>query len=116
MNQIEFNMKGQEDKVIKHEDRKKFDFLEDDPVGRIEATTEYPVMYYALGSEPKNMHPFNVYNDIKSEPTAVGKTLEIIGESVKKVAEEFIKRDIKHIVGILYVLMLGMSSKKISFH
>lgn len=93
-------MKNQEDKVIKHEDRKKFDFLEDDLVSRIEATTEYPVMYYALGTEPRIEHPFNVYNDIKSEPVAIGKTLELIPVSVEKVAEEFIKRKIKHIVGI----------------
>ena len=76
------------------------DFLEDDPIGRIEATTEYPVMYHALGTEPRTEHPFNVYNDIKSEPVAVKKTLDIIGEAVNKVAEEFIKRKIKHIVGI----------------
>lgn len=93
-------MKGQEEKVMKHEERKKFDFLEGDPIGRIEATTEHPVMYYALGSESRTEHPFNVYNDIKSEPTAVKKTLEIIGDSVNKVASEFVKRDIRHIVGI----------------
>ncbi len=93
-------MKGQEDKVITQEDRKKFDFLEDDPVARIEATTEYPVMYHALGSTPRMEHPFNVYNDIKSEPTAIGKTLEVIVESVKNVANELTKREIRHIVGI----------------
>ncbi len=92
-------MKGQEDKVIKYEQRKKFDFLEGD-LSRIEATTEYPVMYHALGSEPRTQHPFHVYNDIKSEPVAVKRTLEIIGDSVNKVTGEFIKRDIKHIVGI----------------
>ena len=93
-------MKGQEDKVMKYEDRKKFDFTEDDPVGRIEATAEYPIMYHALGTEPRTEHPFNVYNDIKSEPIAIGKTLEMIPNSISKVADEFIKRDIKHVVGI----------------
>ena len=93
-------MEGQEDKVIKHEERKRFDFLEDDPVKRIEATTEYPVMYYALGTEPRTEHPFNVFNDIKSEPTSVKKTLDVIVDSVNKVAEEFINREITHIVGI----------------
>lgn len=93
-------MNEQEDKVMKQDDRKKFDFVEDDPVGRIEATTEYPIMYHALGSEPKTEHPFHVYNDIKSEPVAVKKTLEIIIDEVEKVAGEFIKRGIKHIVGI----------------
>ena len=93
-------MKEQKNKVLKHEERKKFDFVADDPTGRIEATTEYPIMYYALGSEPKTEHPYNVYNDIKTEPIAISKTLEIIPESVDKIANEFIKRNIKHIVGI----------------
>jgi len=94
-------LKGQEDKILSQKDRKKFDFLGDKKgVERLEATTEYPIMYYALGTEPRKEHPFNVYNDIKSEPTAVKKTLEIIGLSIEKIAEELIKRDIKHIVGI----------------
>ncbi|MHA1437642.1 MAG: SIS domain-containing protein [Promethearchaeota archaeon] len=57
-------------------------------------------MYYALNTEPKKEHPFNVYNDIKSEPIAIKKTLEVIINSVNKVADEIIKRNIKHIVGI----------------
>ena len=93
-------MKGQEDKVLKYKERKKFDFVAEDPTSRIEATTEHPIMYYALGSEPKTEHPYNVYNDIKTEPVAIRKTLEIITESVDIIANEFLKRDIKHIVGI----------------
>ena len=93
-------MKEQKDKVLKYKERKKFDFVADDPTGRIEATTEHPIMYYALGSEPKTEHPYNVYNDIKTEPVAISKTLEIIPESVEKIANEFLKRDIKYIVGI----------------
>lgn len=93
-------MKEQKDKVLKYKERKKFDFVADDPTSRIEATTEYPIMYYALGSEPKTEHPYNVYNDIKTEPIAIRKTLEIIPESVDKIANEFMKRNIKHIVGI----------------
>ncbi|MHA1293041.1 MAG: SIS domain-containing protein, partial [Promethearchaeota archaeon] len=91
---------NQEDKVLKQEDRKAFDFLGDDSISRIEATTEHPIMYYALNTEPKKEHPFNVYNDIKSEPIAIKKTLEVIINSVNKVADEIIKRNIKHIVGI----------------
>jgi len=93
-------LKNQEDKVLKQEDRKAFDFLGDDSISRIEATTEHPIMYYALNTEPKKEHPFNVYNDIKSEPIAIKKTLEVIINSVNKVADEIIKRNIKHIVGI----------------
>lgn len=94
------NMKGQENKILKHEERKKFDFLGDDPTGRIEATTEDPIMYHALGSEPKTEHPYNVYNDIKNEPIAIHKTLELAKESTNKIADEFMKRGIMHIVGI----------------
>jgi glucosamine 6-phosphate synthetase-like amidotransferase/phosphosugar isomerase protein len=57
-------------------------------------------MYHALASEPKTEHPFNVYHDITTEPVAIEKTLEVTVESANKIAEEFIKRKINHIVGI----------------
>jgi glucosamine--fructose-6-phosphate aminotransferase (isomerizing) len=86
---------------MKHEERPRvFDFTDRDPVLEIEATSEYPVMYRALGTEPKTAHPFNVYNDIRTEPHVIGKTLEVIGDSIKRIAAEFMKRDINHIVGI----------------
>jgi glucosamine 6-phosphate synthetase-like amidotransferase/phosphosugar isomerase protein len=93
-------MKDQEDKVLNYKDRKKFDFLGDDPEKRIEETSENPIMYHALGSEPKKSHPFNVYLDIKTEPVAIKDTLQIITKSVNKVIQELLKRDITHIVGI----------------
>jgi glucosamine 6-phosphate synthetase-like amidotransferase/phosphosugar isomerase protein len=87
--------------VMKQEERPKvFDFVEKDPVLELEATAEYPVMYRALGSEPKTAHPYNVYNDIRAEPQAVRRTLEIIEDDVKRVAREFIRREINHVVGI----------------
>jgi len=50
------------ERAMKHEDRSKtFDFVDKDAVLDIEATTEYPVMYGALGTEPGTEHPFNVY-------------------------------------------------------
>lgn len=92
---------GQQDRVMKHEERPKvFDFTDRDPVLDIEATTEYPVMYRALGTEPRTTHPFNVYNDIRTEPHVISKTLQIIGDSIRRVAAEFVNRDINHIVGI----------------
>jgi hypothetical protein len=54
---------------------------------------EHPVMYHALGTEPRTQHPYHVYEDIRSEPTAVKATLDVIQPAVDKVAEEFIKRD-----------------------
>jgi glucosamine--fructose-6-phosphate aminotransferase (isomerizing) len=89
------------ERVMEEEERPRvFDFVEKDPILDIEATTEYPVMYRALGSEPKTSHPYNVYNDIRTEPQKVKRTLEIIEGDIKRVAKEFIKREINHIVGI----------------
>lgn len=91
----------QRERVMKHEDRPKtFDFVDKNAVLDIEATTEYPVMYRALGTKPRAEHPYNVYNDIRSEPQAVKKTLEIVGVDVRKVAAEFTRREINHIVSI----------------
>jgi glucosamine--fructose-6-phosphate aminotransferase (isomerizing) len=90
----------QKDRIISHEERKVFDFVDSDPVLEIEGTAEYPVMYRALGSEPRTQHPFHLYEDIRSEPTACQKTLELVQESVKKIAADFIKRDITHILGV----------------
>ncbi len=93
-------MPNQADKVMTHEGRpKKFDFLEGN-ARRIEGTMEHPVMYHALGTKPRTQHPYHVYEDIRSEPTAVKATLDVIQPAVDKVADEFIKRDITHVVGI----------------
>jgi fructoselysine-6-P-deglycase FrlB-like protein len=93
-------VQGQENRVLTHGERETFDFLGDDPAARIEATTEYPVMYRALGTEPRTEHPFNVYLDIKSEPVAVKRTLEVTGESADRITNELLRRGIRHIVGI----------------
>jgi glucosamine 6-phosphate synthetase-like amidotransferase/phosphosugar isomerase protein len=91
----------QRDRVMKYEERPKvFDFTDRDPVLDIEATSEYPVMYRALGTEPRTGHPYNVYDDIRTEPHVIGKTLETIGDSVRRVAAGFVKREISHVVGI----------------
>jgi glucosamine 6-phosphate synthetase-like amidotransferase/phosphosugar isomerase protein len=93
-------MKDESDKILHYNDRKKFDFIGDDPEKSIEETTEHPIMYRALGSESKKNHPFNVYQDIMTEPVAIKNTLQVISESINKVVQEFVKRDIVHIVGI----------------
>ena len=43
----------QKDRVLSHEERKVFDFIDKDPILEIEGTVEYPVMYRALGSDPR---------------------------------------------------------------
>lgn len=89
---------NQKDRVISHEERKVFDFIDEDPVLEIEGTAEYPVMYRALGTEPRWQHPYHLHEDIRSEPVAVEKTLGIVKESVKKIAADLIKKDIKNIL------------------
>jgi glucosamine--fructose-6-phosphate aminotransferase (isomerizing) len=89
----------QRSRAMKHDERPKiFDLIDKDEVLDTEATTEYPVMYRALGTKPRTEHPFNVYNDIRSEPQVVKNTLETIGTDVSRVAAEFARREINHIV------------------
>ena len=64
-----------------------------------EATSEYPIMYQALGTEPKTSHPFNLYNDISAQPKALTDTLEQNSDLIAKTAEKLIKRGINRFVG-----------------
>jgi len=65
----------------------------------IEGTAEYPIMYRALGTEPKTQHPFNLYNDIQIEGKAIRDTLKQNEKLIPKIADEIVKRGVKHIVG-----------------
>jgi glucosamine--fructose-6-phosphate aminotransferase (isomerizing) len=65
----------------------------------IENTAEYPIMYRALGTEPKTQHPFNLYNDIHIEGKAVSDTLKQNEKLIPKIADELVKRGVKHVVG-----------------
>nr|MDO8086865.1 SIS domain-containing protein [Candidatus Sigynarchaeum springense] len=93
--------------VLEEKARKKFDF--GNPAD-LEATSEYPVMYKALDTEPKTKHPFNLYRDISSEPDAVGKTLEITDEITTRIAGEIAKRGITQVinVGLPTSIFVGM--------
>jgi glucosamine--fructose-6-phosphate aminotransferase (isomerizing) len=73
-------------------DEKKADAL-------IEGTAEYPIMYRALGTEPKTQHPFNLYGDIQNEGKAVRDTLKQNAEVIPLVAEELVKRGVGHVIG-----------------
>ena len=50
---------------------------------QIEATGEKPIMYEALGTPVRTEHPFNLYNDIHSQPDALSGTFETAGEAVE---------------------------------
>jgi glucosamine--fructose-6-phosphate aminotransferase (isomerizing) len=64
-----------------------------------EATSEYPIMYQALGTEPKTGHPFNLYNDIRAEPKALTDTLRQNQPLIASIAEEMVGRGITRVVG-----------------
>ena len=56
----------------------------------VEATGEYPIMYQALGSQPRTEHPFNVYGDIKTQPTVLRDTLDMNRDAVGPIADKII--------------------------
>jgi len=64
-----------------------------------EATAEHPIMYQALGTEPKTGHPFNLYADISVQPQALIDTLKQNESLIALIADEFIRRGITRIVG-----------------
>jgi glucosamine--fructose-6-phosphate aminotransferase (isomerizing) len=65
----------------------------------IESTAEYPIMYRALGTEPKTQHPFNLYNDICIEGKAIRDTLQQNSDLIPRIADQLVERGVKHIVG-----------------
>jgi glucosamine--fructose-6-phosphate aminotransferase (isomerizing) len=65
----------------------------------IESTAEYPIMYRALGTEPKNQHPFNLYNDIHIEGKAIQDSLKQNAALIPQIADELVERGVKHIIG-----------------
>lgn len=57
----------------------------------IENTSEMPVMYIALGSEPKRGHPYNLYSDIMNQPEHIQKTIEVNNDKLKNIAKKIIE-------------------------
>jgi len=66
----------------------------------IEETTEYPMMYKALGTEPKTSHPFNLFTDISNQAAFLEATISSIQPEISALAEELIQRNINKIIGI----------------
>ena len=64
-----------------------------------EATAEYPIMYQALGAEPRTQHPFNLYDDIRIEPKALTDTLAQNQTLIAHIADEMVKRGLTRCVG-----------------
>ncbi len=66
---------------------------------QIEATGEEPIMYLALGTPPQTQHPFNLYGDIRSQPTALRETFAHRAE-IDALARKVAERDIAGIIGL----------------
>ncbi|HOX27951.1 MAG TPA: SIS domain-containing protein [bacterium] len=81
------------------EPRKPWDWLGEGGELALEATGEHPVMYIALGSEPKTEHPFNLHRDIMSIPRALRDTLGNIPGQVARAADRIVKKKITRIIG-----------------
>lgn len=64
-----------------------------------EGTGEHPIMYQALGTEPRTEHPFNLYNDIRAEPKAITDTLRQNETLIASIADEMVRRGITRTVG-----------------
>ena len=62
--------------------------IEGDIQRHIEGTAEYPIMYRALGTEPRTAHPFNLYGDIKSQGQALRGTFETNQHVVPQLAQK----------------------------
>jgi fatty-acyl-CoA synthase len=66
---------------------------------QIEATGEKPIMYQALGTPVRSEHPFNLYNDIRSQPDALKGTFETAQEAVE-VARRLTQRNPEAVIGL----------------
>jgi glucosamine--fructose-6-phosphate aminotransferase (isomerizing) len=56
-------------------------------------------MYTWLGTEPKTEHPYNVYGDIFSQPTALRQTFEINAATIPALASRLVEGGYEGVVG-----------------
>jgi len=65
----------------------------------IEGTGEYPIMYRALGTQPRTEHPFNLYGDIKSQGAALRGTFALNREVIPSIARHLVEKGFTGMVG-----------------
>ena len=85
-------------------------FRFDDPV--YEQAYQYPVLYRAMGLEPRRQHPFWIYDAIQQQPGLIAETLNIIPEIASRIAADFVARNKRRILfsGIGASYHLGASA------
>ncbi|MBN1286061.1 MAG: SIS domain-containing protein [Anaerolineae bacterium] len=75
------------------------DWGKDDIENLVEGTGEHPIMYIALGTEPRTAHPFNLYGDIKSQPTALHDTFEHNKDTLPALAQKIVDKGLMRGLG-----------------
>src|SRR5258708_33335418 len=65
----------------------------------VEGTGEYPIMYRALGTQPRTGHPYNLYGDISIQPQALRDTLTNNVQPISAIADKIGARHLHLIVG-----------------
>lgn len=73
--------------------------IEGDIQRHIEGTGEYPIMYRALGTEPRTEHPFNLYGDIQSQAKALRDTFALNQDVVPAIARRLVERGFTGMAG-----------------
>jgi len=73
--------------------------MDGDEQQNYEGSYEYPVMYRWLGVPPRFEHPYNMYEDVSSQPKALRDTINSIKPDVKSIAKEIVDRGINRIIG-----------------
>jgi glucosamine--fructose-6-phosphate aminotransferase (isomerizing) len=73
--------------------------IEGDIQRHIENTAEYPIMYRALGTEPRTAHPFNLYGDIQSQGQALRQTFERNQDVVPRLAQTLVEKGFTGMAG-----------------
>jgi len=73
--------------------------IEGDIQRHIENTAEYPIMYRALGTEPRTAHPFNLYGDIQSQGQALRHTFERNQDVVPRLAQTLVEKGFTGMAG-----------------
>jgi glucosamine 6-phosphate synthetase-like amidotransferase/phosphosugar isomerase protein len=73
--------------------------LEGDAGRLIEGTSEYPIMYRNLGSEPRTGHPYHLYEDIQSQAKALEGTFDLNQKTVPALAAKLLEKGFTGMAG-----------------
>jgi glucosamine--fructose-6-phosphate aminotransferase (isomerizing) len=84
----------------------------------LEAASEYPTHYRAMGRKPRLTHPFHSYDDILCQPEKIQTTLEIFPTQMEQLAQTLIRHKVENILfsGMGSSLTLAVSAAHSMWH